>query len=62
MSSDAAYMPVEAVSGSIGVGSAARGLLKESLAAQLREEILTGGIAPGQKIIEGRWARQFKVA
>lgn len=62
MSSDAAYVPVEAVSSSIGVDSATRGLLKESLAAQLREEILTGGIAPGQKIIEGPWARQFKVA
>ena len=42
--------------------SATRGLLKESVAAQLREEILAGRIAPGEKIIEGRWARQFGVA
>jgi len=39
-----------------------RGLLKENLAAQLREEILAGKLLPGQKIIEGRWARHFGVA
>ena len=39
-----------------------RGLLKETIAARLREEILAGRIAPGQKIIEGRWARQYGVA
>ena len=39
-----------------------RSLLKENLAAQLREEILAGKIAPGEKIIEGRWARHFGVA
>jgi DNA-binding GntR family transcriptional regulator len=39
-----------------------RGLLKENLALQLREEILSGRIAPGEKIIEGRWAREFGVA
>ena len=38
------------------------GLLKESLAARLREEILAGNIAPGEKIIEGRWARRLGVA
>jgi len=43
-------------------GLATRGLLKENLAALLREEILTGRIAPDEKIIEGRWARQFGVA
>ncbi|HEX4489385.1 MAG TPA: GntR family transcriptional regulator [Terriglobales bacterium] len=39
-----------------------RGLLKENIAAKLREEILAGRIAPGQKIIEGRWARQYGTA
>ena len=39
-----------------------RGLLKENIAARLREEILAGRIIPGQKIIEGRWARQYGVA
>jgi DNA-binding GntR family transcriptional regulator len=39
-----------------------RGLLKENIAARLREEILAGRIAPGQKIIEGQWARQYGVA
>src|SRR6266853_5991263 len=44
------------------VNSATRSLLKESLATKLREEILAGRIAPGEKITEGRWARQFGVA
>lgn len=39
-----------------------RGLLKESIAARLREEILGGRIIPGEKIVEGRWARQYGVA
>jgi DNA-binding GntR family transcriptional regulator len=39
-----------------------RGLLKESIAARLREEILVGRIIPGAKIVEGRWARQYGVA
>lgn len=42
--------------------SETRGLLKENIAAQLREEIIAGRIAPGEKIIEGRWARQFGAA
>jgi DNA-binding GntR family transcriptional regulator len=37
-------------------------LLKQSLAAQLRDEILQGRITPGQKIIERKWARHFGVA
>jgi DNA-binding GntR family transcriptional regulator len=37
-------------------------LLKENLAVQLREAILAGRILPGEKIIEGRWARQFGMA
>lgn len=55
------------MSGELEVGSRngsreSRALLKQSLAARLRDEILQGRIAPGQKIIEGRWARHFGVA
>jgi DNA-binding GntR family transcriptional regulator len=39
-----------------------RALLKQNLAMQIREEILRGRIVPGEKIIEGRWARHFGVA
>src|ERR1700738_1856235 len=38
------------------------GLWKESLAAQLREAILSGKLAPGEKIIERRGAREFGAA
>src|SRR5260370_11098709 len=38
------------------------GLLKESLAVQLREAILSGKLVPGEKIIERRWAREFGAA
>jgi len=38
------------------------GLLKENLAVQLREAILSGKISPGEKIIERRWAREFGAA
>ena len=37
-------------------------LIKQSLAAKLREEIIAGQLAPGQRIIEGHWARKFGVA
>lgn len=37
-------------------------LVKQSLAAKLREEIICGQLAPGQRIIEGYWARKFGVA
>src|ERR1700724_1325328 len=39
-----------------------RALLKQNLALEIRAEILLGTIAPGEKIIEGRWARHFGVA
>jgi DNA-binding GntR family transcriptional regulator len=39
-----------------------RGLLKENIAARLREEILAGRLIPGEKIVEGRFARQYGVA
>ena len=38
------------------------GLLKETLAARLREEILSGGLAPGQPVVETQWAPRLKVA
>jgi DNA-binding GntR family transcriptional regulator len=37
-------------------------LVKHTLATQLREEIMQGHLAPGQRIIEGYWARRFGVA
>jgi len=37
-------------------------LLKQNLAEQLREEILSGRIVPGERIVEGTWARKFGVA
>src|SRR5580698_2270395 len=37
-------------------------LIKQSLAAKLREEIIEGHLSPGQRIIEGYWARKFGVA
>src|ERR1700738_2453152 len=45
-----------------GTAPPSSGLLKESLAAQLREAILSGKLAPGEKIIERRWAREFGAA
>jgi DNA-binding GntR family transcriptional regulator len=37
-------------------------LVKQSLATKLREEIIQGHLAPGQRIVEGYWARRFGVA
>jgi DNA-binding GntR family transcriptional regulator len=45
-----------------GVASPNNGLLKQSLAVQLREAILSGKLAPGEKIVERRWAREFGAA
>lgn len=45
-----------------GVTSPNNGLLKQSLAVQLREAILSGKLAPGEKIVERRWAREFGAA
>jgi len=42
--------------------AAPRGLLKENIAHRLREEILSQKIAPGAKIVEGKWAREYGVA
>ncbi|TCK70757.1 GntR family transcriptional regulator [Acidipila rosea] len=37
-------------------------LAKQSLATKLREEIIHGHLIPGQRIVEGYWARKFGVA
>ncbi len=37
-------------------------LVKEALAATLREKIVAGVIEPGQPIVEGKWATQLGVA
>ncbi len=37
-------------------------LVKESLAAALREKIVSGMIEPGEVIVEGKWAAHFGVA
>jgi DNA-binding GntR family transcriptional regulator len=37
-------------------------LLKEQLAARLRDAIVGGRLVPGQRVVEGHWAREFGVA
>jgi DNA-binding GntR family transcriptional regulator len=37
-------------------------LVKEHLARWLKEAISTGRLAPGERVIEGKWAREFGVA
>jgi DNA-binding GntR family transcriptional regulator len=37
-------------------------LLKEHLAAELKQTIISGGLKPGGRVIEGKWAKQFGVA
>jgi DNA-binding GntR family transcriptional regulator len=37
-------------------------LLKEQLAAQLKETIVDGRLRPGQRVVEAAWAREFGVA
>ena len=38
------------------------GLVKTNLAERLRLEIVTGSLAPGERIVEGKWAARFGVA
>ncbi len=42
--------------------NADNGLLKHSLAEQLRTEILNGSLRPGMRIVEATWAAKFGVA
>ncbi len=37
-------------------------LVKDNIAAQFRQEILSGTLAPGQPLVEGKWAGQLGVA
>lgn len=37
-------------------------LLKESIAAQIRKEIIAGILAPGDPLVEGKWASRLSVA
>jgi DNA-binding GntR family transcriptional regulator len=37
-------------------------LLKQTVAARLREEILNGGLPAGERIVEGKWATKLGVA
>src|ERR1700736_5828290 len=41
---------------------ATQGLVKHSLAEQLRKEIMSGSLQPGMRIVEGKWAVKFGVA
>ena len=37
-------------------------LVKDNLAAHLREEIISGRLAPGEKIVEVKWAKVLKIS
>lgn len=37
-------------------------MVKDSVAARLREEIISGRIAPGERIVEGKWASKLGIA
>jgi DNA-binding GntR family transcriptional regulator len=37
-------------------------LLKQTVAARLREEILSGRLAAGERVVEGKWAEELGVA
>lgn len=41
---------------------ATSGLIKNHLSDQLRAEILSGSLKPGERIVEGKWASKFGVA
>ena len=51
---------MSAVSNLLSSGPGA--LLKENLAAALKQAIMEGRLAPGQRVIEGKWAREFGAA
>src|SRR5580692_13027569 len=38
------------------------GLVKNTLANRLRDEIMSGSLQPGMRIVEGKWAAKFGVA
>ena len=41
---------------------ATSGLIKDQLSNQLRAEILSGSLKPGERIVEGKWAAKYGVA
>jgi DNA-binding GntR family transcriptional regulator len=41
---------------------ATSGLIKDQLSDQLRAEILSGSLKPGERIVEGKWAAKYGVA
>jgi len=45
-----------------GRTSAPFALLKQTVAARLREEILSGRLAAGERVVEGKWAEELGVA
>lgn len=57
-------MSVSSLGLSVGLGNSQRELLlvKDNLAAYFREEIIGGRLAPGEKIVEARWAKQLKIS
>ena len=44
------------------ISLATHDLVKTNLAERLRAEIVSGSLAPGQRIVEGKWATRFGVA
>ncbi len=44
------------------VQSTSPALLKENLASRLKEAIMDGRLAPGHRVVEGFWAREFGAA
>jgi DNA-binding GntR family transcriptional regulator len=52
---------IECIS-SAGAPGAGGTLIKEHLANRLKEAITSGRLAPGERVIEGKWAREFGVA
>jgi len=46
----------------MGSGAEAGSLLKEQLATQLKDAIVHGRLRPGQRVVEGAWAREFGAA
>ena len=47
---------------SFSISLATDSLVKNTLAEQLRQEILVGNLKPGERIVEGKWAARFGVA
>ena len=44
------------------ISSSAPSLIKDSVAAQFRDMIISGALSPGEAIVEGKWATKLNVA